>query len=168
MNVLVILTDDQRWDTVQYMPNLQAMAAEGVLFTNAMQPTPLCAPSRSMLLSGGFHSFDTGVLGNNEPNGGFGHFHDANNIGVILQAAGYETMFTGKWVNGYEGKGTYVPPGWTHWYGRHSFATTTDWYKFIYITGSSGVSSNTLGKQVAATDYTTYWERDRVLATLDT
>jgi arylsulfatase A-like enzyme len=166
-NVLIVLTDDQRWDTVQYMPNLSALAANGVTFANALQPTPLCAPSRSMLYSGGYHSHDTGVLGNTEPNGGIGHFHDANNLGAMLQAAGYETFFTGKWVNGYETSTSYVPPGWTHWYGRKTTAVVQDWNKFKYIIGSSTTSSNNLGKVFQPNQYTTYYERDRVLAQIN-
>lgn len=171
-NILVILTDDQRWDTVAHMPNLATIAADGVQFTNAMQPTPLCGPSRSMLYSGGYHSQDTGVLGNTEPNGGFGHFHDADNLGVMLQGAGYTTMFIGKWINGYEllpnTKGKYyVPPGWTNWLGRRSGATVTNWYNFKYIKGTSTAASNNLGTMVLANDYTTYWERDQVIAQLN-
>lgn len=162
-NILVIMTDDQRWDTADQMPNLQAIAAEGVKFTNAIQPTPLCGPSRSMFLSGGYHSYDTGVLGNTEPNGGINHFNDKTNLGVMLQAAGFDTLFTGKWMNGYENSLNYVPPGWTTWAGRKSTAVVQDWYKFKYILGSSTGVSNNLGKIVQPNVYTTYYERDQVL-----
>lgn len=162
-NIIVIMTDDQRWDTVDHMPNLTAIAADGVKFTNAMQPTPLCGPSRSMFLSGGYHSHDTGVLGNTEPNGGINHFNDKTNLGVMLQAAGYDTMFTGKWMNGYETTTSYVPPGWKNWVGRKTTAVVQDWYKFKYIIGSSTGVSNNLGKVIQPNVYTTYYERDQVL-----
>src|SRR5262245_4933112 len=51
-NVLVILTDDQRWDTLGSMPAVEALAQEGVLFTNSFVTTSLCAPSRASFYSG--------------------------------------------------------------------------------------------------------------------
>lgn len=167
-NVLVIMTDDQRWDTISKMPSLSAIAAQGVTFTNAFMPTPLCGPSRSMLFSGGYHSQNTGVLSNNPPNGGAMLFNDKANLGVVLQSAGYNTTFVGKWINGYEAMGKYVPPGWTHWAGRHSSATSTDWFKFQYVLGTSGEVSNNTGTIVSSNAYTTYYERDQVLNAINT
>ncbi len=161
-NVLVIMTDDQRWDTVRQMPNLTSIAAQGVTFPNAFMSTPLCGPSRSMLYSGGYRSQNTGVLGNNPPNGGAKIFNDQGNLGAMLQSAGYRTQFVGKWINGYEGMGKYVPPGWTQWIGRHSFATVANWSSFQYVIGTSTQTSST-GTVVGANEYTTYYERDQVL-----
>ena len=81
MNVLVILTDDQRFDTVSRMPNLSELAAQGVTFTNAFMPSPLCGPSRAMLFSGGYRSQNTGVLANNLPDGGATLFNDGGKPG---------------------------------------------------------------------------------------
>ncbi len=162
MNVVVIMTDDQRSDTVSWTPNIAALAAQGVTFSNAFMPTPLCGPSRAMLFSGGYRSQNTGVLTNAAPNGGAKIFNDAGNVGVMLQTAGYRTQFVGKWINAYEGMGKYVPPGWTKWVGRHSFATTTSWSSFQYTTGTSGKTSST-GVISTAHQYTTDFERDQVL-----
>jgi arylsulfatase A-like enzyme len=162
MNMLVIMTDDQRFDTVGKMPNIAAMASRGVRFTNAYASTPLCAPSRASFYSGGYLSQNTGVQENSRPNGGAWVFNDKVNLGTVLQSAGYRTFFVGKWVNGYEGLRTYVPPGWDRFVGRHSYATTTDWSGFIYTIGSSDALSST-GQYVKAQQYTTYYERDRVL-----
>lgn len=53
MNVLWICTDQQRFDTLGcmgnpwvYTPNLDRLAAEGVLFENTYAQSPVCAPSR--------------------------------------------------------------------------------------------------------------------------
>ena len=165
MNVLVILTDDQRFDTVSQMPNIAELASQGVTFTNAFMSTPLCGPSRSMLFSGGYLAQNTGVLGNNPPNGGAKLFNDRENLGAMLQAMGYRTQFVGKWINGYEGMGKYIPPGWTEWVGRHSFATIADWSSFQYTTGTSNANSS-LGTISTAQQYTTYFERDQILAFL--
>ncbi|WP_337623384.1 sulfatase-like hydrolase/transferase [Gallintestinimicrobium sp.] len=59
MNVLWICTDQQRFDTLGcmgnpwvYTPNLDRLAAEGVLFENTYAQSPVCAPSRGCFLSG--------------------------------------------------------------------------------------------------------------------
>lgn len=58
-NVLVILTDEQRWDTLGVYgnkdvrtPHLDALAGDGVLFSNFFAVFPVCTPSRYSLLSG--------------------------------------------------------------------------------------------------------------------
>jgi hypothetical protein len=46
-NVLVIVTDDQRWDTLPYMPTVQnELQAKGITFTNAFAVNPVCCPSQ--------------------------------------------------------------------------------------------------------------------------
>lgn len=167
MNVLVVVTDDQRFDTVDEMPNLAGLAAQGVRFDNAYMPTPLCGPARASMFSGGYLTQNTLVLENGAPNGSFGTFNDKGNLGSVLQGVGYRTAFVGKWVNGYEGSGRYVPPGWTRWVGRRSFATTTSWFNFQYVLGSSGATTSSTGSLVNSQKYTTYYERDQVLSFLD-
>src|SRR3954469_23275365 len=108
MNVLVVMTDDQRFDTINKMPNIADLASQGVRFTNSYAPTPLCGPSRPSVYSGGFLAQNTNVLGNEGPNGGARVFNDNVNLGTVMQSAGYRTYFVGKWVNGYEGLGRYV------------------------------------------------------------
>ncbi|NMB97525.1 MAG: sulfatase-like hydrolase/transferase [Clostridiaceae bacterium] len=58
-NVLLILADQHRYDCVGYSnichirtPNLDKLAKEGVWFTNAYTPTPVCCPSRQSMLVG--------------------------------------------------------------------------------------------------------------------
>jgi N-acetylglucosamine-6-sulfatase len=163
MNVVVVMTDDQRFDTLSKTPKIASLAAQGVQFTRAYQPTPVCGPARASTYSGGFLSQNTGVLENSGPNGGIGLFNDRGNLGAVLQSAGYRTMFTGKWVNGYEGRGRYIPPGWSRFVGRHSHANSTSWFNFQYTQGSSGAGSPGSGQIVASNRYTTDYERDQVL-----
>lgn len=167
MNVLVVVTDDQRFDSVAAMPNLSGLAAQGVRFANAYMPSPLCGPSRASMFSGGYLTQNTLVLENNAPNGGARAFNDKANLGSTLQGAGYRTAFVGKWVNGYEGMGRYVPPGWTRWVGRNSFATTTSWFNFRYVLGTSTQFASGTGSMVDSQQYTTYYERDQVLNFLE-
>jgi hypothetical protein len=43
-NVILVVTDDQRWDTAAEMDRVQSdLVARGVNFTNARATTPLCA-----------------------------------------------------------------------------------------------------------------------------
>ena len=65
-NILLIATDTQCWDTLRCMPgepafvrspNLDALAAEGVLFQNAHTSSPVCMPARCSLMTGVYTSF---------------------------------------------------------------------------------------------------------------
>ena len=58
-NIIVILADDlSYWDISHFgqrefsTPNLDRMAREGMVFTNAYAASPECAPSRAGLLTG--------------------------------------------------------------------------------------------------------------------
>src|SRR5687768_4006189 len=69
-NVVFVLTDDQRWDTVSLnprsqvkTPNIDRLGREGVYFRNAFCTTSLCSPSRASILSG-LYGHSHGVLNN--------------------------------------------------------------------------------------------------------
>lgn len=119
LNVLMILTDDQDVSSAREMPRLQSLiAAQGVVFTNAIATTPLCGPSRATILSGRYaHSH--GVRGNAPPLGGYGSYRDsgmeADSLPVWLKAAGYRTAYLGKYTNGYGPGWVSRPPGWDDW-----------------------------------------------------
>src|SRR4051794_24046236 len=52
-NILVIISDDQRYDSMDYMPLTSSrIGGQGVTFTNAFVTTPLCNPSRASLRTG--------------------------------------------------------------------------------------------------------------------
>jgi arylsulfatase A-like enzyme len=59
-NILILLTDDQRWDAIGVnnpalkiaTPNIDRLAARGVNFSQAFVTTPICAVSRACILSG--------------------------------------------------------------------------------------------------------------------
>ena len=119
-NVVVIMTDDQRFDTLQAMPNVRRKIRDrGVVFRNAFVPNSLCCPSRVSTLTG-LYSHTTGVYGNEGPHGGFTAFDDRTSIATVLHDAGYRTGLVGKYLNGYIGQDfdnyDYVPPGWDRWF----------------------------------------------------
>lgn len=117
-SIVVIMTDDQRWDTLWAMPTVQAeLMAKGVTFTNAFVSNSLCCPSRASTLTGAY-SHTTGVWRNQPPYGGWDSFVDASTVGTWLQAAGYRTGLFGKYLNRYwtpAYETGYVPPGWDRW-----------------------------------------------------
>ncbi|MFM9043221.1 MAG: sulfatase-like hydrolase/transferase, partial [bacterium] len=103
-NVLMILTDDQRYDELEAMPNVRTLiAGEGVTFERAYVSYPLCCPSRASLLTGLYaHNHD--VRGNFAPQGGWTKFQESGEqqaLPVRLQEAGYRTGLAGKYMNGY-------------------------------------------------------------------
>ena len=113
-NVLVILTDDMRWDAMSvaghpYLktPNIDRLAAEGVRFKNAFCTTSLCSPSRASILSGVYaHA--------HQVRDNFTEFPaDRPNFPSVLRNAGYQTAYIGKWHMG-EGNDE-KRPGFDYW-----------------------------------------------------
>jgi len=163
-NVVVIFTDDQRFDTLEEMPVLASrLLPNGVNFTNAYVPTPLCCPARVSTYTGGYLAQNTGVLNNRYPNGGVRVFDDTINIGTLLQGAGYRTMFIGKWQNDYPDVAPYIPPGWDRFVARNVLATQVDWSNFGYVAGSSNQNSSTGAELSGAGRYHVYFEQDQIL-----
>jgi arylsulfatase A-like enzyme len=120
-NVVLILTDDQRVDTLHVMPAVrQLIGSQGITFTDALVTNPLCCPSRSTILTGQY-SHSTRVYGNYEPFGGWPTFKrsgaERRTIARALDLAGYRTGLFGKYLNHYsEAPAGYVPPGWDRWF----------------------------------------------------
>lgn len=141
-NVVLILLDDQDATTSPYwqaMPRTRALLRDrGVEFTNAFSPTPICCPARATLLTGKL-GHNTGILTNGGENGGWETFRANGNedrtLAVWLEAAGYRTALMGKYLNGIEAAPTYVPPGWTEWYG---FADNASYFGYGYDINQNG------------------------------
>lgn len=113
-NVVVVIADDLRWDTLWALPEVRRWIGDpGVTFTNAYVVNPACCPSRTSLLTGRY-SHSTGVWRNHGRHGGFAAFDDSSTLATWLNDAGYETALYGKYLNGYLNN-TYVPPGWDRW-----------------------------------------------------
>jgi N-acetylglucosamine-6-sulfatase len=125
--IVLIVTDDQRWDTLWAMPTVRReLMAHGVTFRNGFVTTPLCCPSRASILTGAY-AHTTGVWQNRGPVGGFRRFRDRSTVATWLDRAGYNTALFGKYLNGYHG--TYVPPGWDRWV---AIAGAVDPYDLYY------------------------------------
>ncbi|HEY2415663.1 MAG TPA: sulfatase [Pirellulaceae bacterium] len=110
-NFLFIYTDDQRWDALGVVqreqgdkarfpwfqtPNLDRLAGEGVRFRNAFVVNSLCAPSRSVFLTGRY-SHMNGVANNHTP---FPSENIPTTWSALLKGAGYTTGYVGKFHHG--------------------------------------------------------------------
>jgi arylsulfatase A-like enzyme len=116
-SVLLIVTDDQRWDTLWAMPEVQRSLIEpGVTFSEAFTTSSLCCPSRASILTGAY-PHTTGVYRQTLPYGGFKSFDDSTTVATALRARGYRTGFFGKYLDSYQSDALagYVPPGWDRW-----------------------------------------------------
>jgi arylsulfatase A-like enzyme len=135
-NIVLIITDDQRWDTMQYMPLINSLlGSEAVKFSEAFVSTPLCCPSRSGTLTG-LYTHNHGVFQNYPPNGGATFFNDSSTLATWLEDTGYRTGLYGKYLNDYDALSPYIPPGWSEW---HALTDPDDNLYFNYLLNDNGV-----------------------------
>ena len=99
-NIVFIIVDDTGWaDLGCYgsrhirTPNIDQMAAEGIRFTQAYSGCTVCAPARSVLMTG-LHMGHTSVRGNT---GGIPLPDGDATVAEVLKRAGYATGGFGKW-----------------------------------------------------------------------
>ena len=120
LNVVVILSDDERVDGTAVMSNVhKLLALHGVTFSDYHVTTSECGPSRASILEGQY-AHHTGVLGNFGPND-YPAFDQSSNLAVWLHDAGYRTALVGKFLNDYSVYGHHeIPPGWDDWQAMDS------------------------------------------------
>jgi arylsulfatase A-like enzyme len=115
LNVVLILSDDERVDGTSVMQNVRRLlAAHGVTFTDFHVTTSECGPSRASILTGQY-AHHTGVVDNFGLHS-FPAFHASSTVATWLHAAGYDTALVGKYINDYTIYGHHqIPPGWDDW-----------------------------------------------------
>ena len=125
-NILYIMCDDMGYgdlgcygQQIISTPNIDSLARQGMLFTQAYAGSPVSAPSRATFMTGQ-HSGHTLVRGNKEywrgvPMVSYGANMDFSRVGQeaydtahviipeIMKDNGYATGMFGKWAGGYEG-----------------------------------------------------------------
>lgn len=95
-------------------PNLDALAAQGMRFTNAYSSAPVCAPARSSLMTGK-HMGHASVRSNS---GGTNLLRSDYTVAELMKDAGYETAGFGKWGLGNTGTtGAPELQGWDRFFG---------------------------------------------------
>ncbi len=99
-NIILIITDDQGYGDIGYngnphikTPNLDLLATNSMRFNN-FYVSPVCAPTRSSLLTGRY-SLRTGVT--DTYNGGAMMSNDEITLAEILKENNYQTGIFGKW-----------------------------------------------------------------------
>jgi arylsulfatase A-like enzyme len=97
-NILIFLTDQQRWDTVgaygspmDLTPNIDRMAKEGVKFERAFTCNPVCGPARASLQTGKY-PVSLGVHVNS-----IALPTDVMTLPKYLKKEGYDSGYVGKW-----------------------------------------------------------------------
>lgn len=125
-NLLLVFLDDMRYDAMSCAghpfaktPNMDRLASEGAYCKNSFVVIALCAPSRACFQTGQYpHAH--GVMRNN----GVDVRPDAVTFPKLLQKAGYQTGYFGKWHQApsdmprpgydawvsYKGQGIYIDP----------------------------------------------------------
>jgi arylsulfatase A-like enzyme len=113
-NIVLIISDQFRADNLGVLggnpmnltPNLDRMAAGGVLFRSAISNQPVCAPARGSIFTGQYPSRH-GVWRN-----GFGLQTNAATLATALTGAGYSANYIGKWhLAGRDGVPANLPHG---------------------------------------------------------
>lgn len=113
-NIVFLLTDDMRDDDLDQMPiTRRLLADQGMEFTDAISPHPLCCPARAQLATGQYAQ-NNGVQHNRGVHGGFQALDPTHEASSWFRDAGYRTGFVGKFLNGY-GPNDVRPSGWSRW-----------------------------------------------------
>lgn len=140
-NVVVFLTDQQRWDTaglhgnpVGLTPNLDRVGRAGTHFANSFTCQPLCTPARASLQTG-LYPTTAGPFRNGIPLP-----EDARTLAHHFGAAGYETAYVGKWHLGDSASRGPVAPaqrgGYEYWLAANALEHTSDSYNTIVYDGT--------------------------------
>jgi arylsulfatase A-like enzyme len=187
-NIIFIMADDLGYGDLGVYgqklirtPEIDKMAAEGILFTDVYAGSTVCAPSRSVLLTGQ-HTGHTTIRGNfGKPGmGGVPCTGGSNGLRVpltenditiaqVLKSAGYNTGIVGKWGLGEPGT-TGIPnlKGFDEWYGilnqrrAHSHYPEFIWHnqEQIFLLGNTGTTKNFVTEEHHFHDLTTDFALD--------
>lgn len=166
-NVLLITTDQQRFDTIQGLnndliltPHLNYLLDSSIAFTNCYSDCPLCMPARTTIMSGR-HAYNHGLL----VNGGASPLSETTTLPQELHRSGYQTHLVGK----------------THFgqpedqYGLENIVGNDDYFRDLESAGSlfprdHGVGANDVAvcfSKVAEEHTTTWWTIDRSIQFLE-
>jgi arylsulfatase A-like enzyme len=135
-NVLLIYVDDLGYGDlggyghpVIKTPNIDALARDGMTFTNYYAPSALCSPSRAGVLTGRA-PYRTGIKSWIPENSGVFLRDEEITLAEVLKAEGYATALIGKWhLNsdlGSEDEPQPTDQGFDYFYGHNAFQVPTN------------------------------------------
>src|SRR3954449_2645772 len=136
-NVIFILADDLGYGDLGCFgqmliktPNIDRLASEGMLFTQAYAGATVCAPSRCTLMTGK-HNGHAAIRGNREiqPEGQQPMPADTFTVAKLMKQGGYVTGLIGKWGLGYPGSdSTPGKMGFDHFFGYNCQRLAHEYY----------------------------------------
>ncbi|MFT5641018.1 MAG: arylsulfatase A [Cyclobacteriaceae bacterium] len=148
-NVIFILADDLGYGDLSCYgqknfstPNIDKLAATGMIFTQHYSGATVCAPSRSALLTG-MHTGHTPIRGNKEinPEGQHPLPDSVLTLAEVFKQAGYKTGAFGKWGLGFPGsEGTPANQGFDEFYGYNCQRLAHHYYPY-FLRSNDGVDS---------------------------
>lgn len=144
-NIIFIMADDLGYgDLGSYgqkiikTPHLDKMAAEGMKFLQCYAGSTVCAPSRSVLMTGQ-HTGHTYIRGNGKVN----LPPEEVTVAEVLKKEGYATALIGKWGLGHEGSvGMPTRQGFDHFFGYLDQHHAHNFYPTFLIRGEKRVKLN--------------------------
>ncbi len=154
-NVIFIMADDLGYaDVGAYgqeliqTPNIDRLALEGIRFTQFYAGTSVCAPSRSVLMTG-LHNGHTPVRGNKQygyQNGQLPLPDSTRTVAEYLKAAGYVTGMIGKWGLGNPGtSGDPLKQGWDYYFGYTDQVLAHNYFpEYLWRNGRKVILENTV------------------------
>lgn len=122
-NIIIINLDDAGYGDFSYngatgytTPNIDRMAAEGMIFTHFLAGGAVSAPSRASLMTGCYPQ-NTGLSGNPVPKSTMGVDTDVMTMAELLKQSGYTTAVYGKWHLGHQTEHLPLQRGFDEFYG---------------------------------------------------
>ena len=168
-NVLLITTDQQRFDTINalgnkhiYTPHLNWLADEGIVFERCYSDSPICMPARATIMTGK-HGYSHGLIGNQT---GLRPMNAETTLPGVLTRNGYQTRAQGK---------MHFDPIRAN-YGFEHMELPLDYYRHLAehglgIAKGHGVAENEMEPVISTVHETrsaTYWTTKRSIDFLET
>ncbi|MEP2775878.1 MAG: arylsulfatase [Luteolibacter sp.] len=156
-NVIYILADDLGYGEVGYngqekiqTPELDAMAAAGMRFTDHYCGNAVCAASRASLMTGK-HPGHAYIRANSPgyPNGQMPLLEGTETVGKLMQRAGYKTAVIGKWGLGSTwDSGSPNKQGFDHFFGYTDQVLAHNYYpEYLWRNSEKVMLDNGKGKE---------------------
>ena len=142
-NIIFILVDDQGYydlgcygATEVKTPRIDAMAKEGMRFTDYYAAAPICSPSRAGLLTGCYPRRVGNHIWVHRADSATGIHPDELTLPELLKANGYATACIGKWHLGFQQPFLPRNQGFDHYYG---LLHNLDPVEIVYFEEQGGV-----------------------------